>query len=176
MRRAAAVVLGTLTGTTLLVAAKLGTPGTDPAASDDTGATAVVVGGPTATGHPAPKPSVRPTARPSGRPSPSSRPTASPSPTPGGPADGRYTASAPVDHGRYGTLSMTVTVSGHRIASVAASETGPTEPRCYHGACPTLTSEALAAQSARVNSVSGATYTSAAYRSALQAVLDSAGG
>ncbi len=189
MRRAAAVVLGTITGTSLLVGAKLGTSGADPAASDDAGATAVVVGGPGGaalpTAHGRSPGGGTPTPRPTGaRGTPTAKPTAtgkptpkpSPSPTHSGPADGSYTASAPVNRGHYGTLSMTVTVSGHRITNIAASETDPTESRCYHGACPTLTSEALAAQSTHINSVSGATYTSAAYRSALQAILDSAGG
>jgi len=186
MRRAAAVVLGTVTGTALMVGAKLGSSGMDAAGADDTG-TAVVVGGPdvstppTSTGKP--KPAGTPTTPApggSGGPTPTGKPTASkphptPTPTHSGPADGTYSASAAVRGGRFGTLSMTVTVSGHRITAISASENGG-EQQCYRSACPKLTTEALAAQSANINSVSGATYTSAAYRSSLQAILDRANG
>ncbi|HEU0241712.1 MAG TPA: FMN-binding protein [Micromonosporaceae bacterium] len=198
MRRSVAFVLGTLTGTSLLVGAKFGTHAHGSAAGGDSAAAAVVAGGavvtggskapaPTASGHPAkPGASVTPGGRPSGTPTgttpapghttskPTPKPTPTPTPTQTGPADGTYKASASVDGGHYGTLSMTVTISGHRITAVSASESNPTESKCYRSACPKLTSEALSAQSAKIAAVSGATYTSSAYKSALQAVLNAA--
>jgi uncharacterized protein with FMN-binding domain len=174
MRRTAAVVLGTVTGTALLVGAKLGTAA--PGDSGDGAESAAVISGPTAAPHPS---TSAPTTRASAKPS-TSHTTAKPAkttakPTPTGPKDGKYTAKSAVKSGRYGTLTMTVTISGQRITAVAASEDGG-ESRCYHSACPKLTSEALTAQSASVATVSGATYTSDAYRSALAAVLKSANG
>ena len=41
-------------------------------------------------------------------------------------------------------------------------------------AAPTLRREALAAQSAKIDTVSGATYTSEGYRQSLQAAIDAA--
>ncbi|MGW0633708.1 FMN-binding protein, partial [Streptomyces sp. NPDC002758] len=44
-----------------------------------------------------------------------------------------------------------------------------------HYAVPTLTQEALAAQSAQIQAVSGASYTSEGYMQSLQSALDKAG-
>jgi uncharacterized protein with FMN-binding domain len=191
MRRAAAFVLGTLTGTSLLVGAKLATSSPQSVtAADDTGAT-VVVGKPGVTGHKSTAPPGAPhgTASPTGTGAPTGTPathgtttpsptttTAQPTPTPtsAGLADGAYKTSTSVGGGRHGTLSMTATISGGRITNIVASESN--EPNCYKGVCPTLKSQALAAQSASIDGVSHATQTSDAYRTALQAVLNSAKG
>ena len=201
MRRAAAVVLGTLTGTALMVGAKIGnaTPGDDPALAGDGG---VVVGGanpagpgvavsggartPTPGKSPTPggkTPTGGPTTKaPTGAPTTPGRTpaptttTPKPPPTtppPSGPKDGTYQAQAQVRGGRYGTLSMSVTISGGRITAISASEDGG-ETNCYHSACNTLKPEALSAQSANVASVSRATYTSSAFKSALAAILNTA--
>jgi uncharacterized protein with FMN-binding domain len=196
MRRAAAIVLGTLTGTALMVGAKLGnaTPGDDPVLAGDGG---VVVGGPgvavsggartTAPGKsPAPggkTPTGGPTTKaPTGAPTTPGQTPAPPrttprppptTPPPAGPKDGTYQAQAQVRGGRFGTLSMSVTVSGGRITGISAREDGG-ETNCYHGACNTLKPEALSAQSADVASVSGATYTSSAFKAALTAILNTA--
>jgi len=189
--------LGTLSGTALIVGAKLGTHAPGSATGDDSAAAVVTGGGAVVTGGSksgaTPMGSQRPTtsgtptagatttARPTTGSTPTpghttSKPTPKPTPTPTqtGPTDGTYKASAQVRGGQYGTLSMTVTISGHKITNVSASETNPTESSCYRSACPKLTSEALTAQSANINAVSGATYTSNAYKSALQAVLNAA--
>jgi len=103
-----------------------------------------------------------------------STPTATPTPkpTPTGPRDGAYKASSSE---RYGTLTLTVTISGHRITAITAAYNSGSPQYCTTKACPTLRSEALAAQSANIATVSGATYTSDAYKAALAAVLKSAG-
>jgi uncharacterized protein with FMN-binding domain len=211
MRRATAVVLGTVAGTSLLVGAKLGNSGNEMAADDSGAGPVVVAGGPgaaasgpggkasgpagkgtaKASGTPGGSPGATPTTpgpgRTTGGPTPTGKPTGTgkptstphptptPTPTPSGPADGTYSASAQVGGGRHGTLSMTVTISGHRITAISATESGG-ETNCYHSVCPTLTSEALAAQSANINSVTNATQTSDAYRSSLQAILNKANG
>jgi uncharacterized protein with FMN-binding domain len=75
----------------------------------------------------------------------------------------------------YGMLDVQVTVSGTRITdvSVPSLQTAePTSQQITEQAIPVLRSEALAAQSARIDAVSGATYTSEAYAQSLQAALD----
>lgn len=208
MRRAAALVLGTLAGTGLLVGAKIGNASTggSPTAANANAGGVVVVGGdgsnptaaasgqPASTAHPTgksaapggtPTPGVTP--KPGGTSTPAGgttttptgthttahatpTPTPTPAPTTPPPTSTTYTASATVAHNR-GTLSMTVTISAGKITKITASETNPSEPNCYHSACNTLTPEALSAQSASINTVSGATYTSDAYRAALTAIL-----
>lgn len=185
MRRAVAIVLGTATGTALLVGAKLGNASSGAVALDGDAGGVVVSGSGAAGAQPsvgrsspsgmatAGTPTSVPTA---GKPSaPKFVPTASrPAPTsPSGPKGGTYSGSAPVHGGRYGTLSMSVTISGGKIASISASENGG-ETNCYRSACNTLKPEALQAQSANISSVSGATYSSAAFKTTLQAVLNSA--
>ncbi|HYZ53417.1 MAG TPA: FMN-binding protein [Streptosporangiaceae bacterium] len=75
----------------------------------------------------------------------------------------------------YGVLSVKVTVHGTRITdvSVPAIQTAePTSQQINAQAIPMLRSEVLSAQNARINGISGATYTSEAYVQSLQAALD----
>ena len=67
-----------------------------------------------------------------------------------------------------------MTIAGHKISDIAANYSSNSPSYCTRRACPTLRSEALTAQSARIATVSGATYTSDAYIAALSAVLKSA--
>lgn len=189
MRRATAVVLGTLTGTALIVGAKVGTSSQESQVADTTDASAVTVDGGGNPGTDSPqggKTQVRPGATATPSASKKAAPTSAPpkttksapkttAPPAGGPKDGTYNASAQVKNGSYGTLSMTVTISGGKITKISASESGG-ESSCWRSACPTLTSEALTAQNANIATVSRATYTSSAYRSALSAVLSKANG
>jgi uncharacterized protein with FMN-binding domain len=192
MRRAAALVLGTLAGTGLLVGAKIGNAAIGGPVADNRGTTStgVVVTGPgpaTTSGPPTPAagPSGRPprsphasasagtTSKPSTTPAPGRTSTAKPTSTPtqSGPKDGTYKASSS-EH--YGTVSLTVTISGHKITDVVASYASSSPSYCTQKACPKLRSEALTAQSAKIATVSGATYTSDAYIAALSAILKSA--
>jgi uncharacterized protein with FMN-binding domain len=183
MRRATAVILGTVTGTALLVGAKVGNASTGSAADDPSSVAVIDPGTGSAESSPSPsahgKASATPKASTTKRSTPSPTPTAGKTSTkpaaPSGPKDGTYSASAAVKSGRYGTLSMTVTISGSKITKVSAHEDGG-ETNCYHSSCPKLISETLSAQSASISTVSGATYTSSAYKSALTAVLKSANG
>lgn len=186
MRRAMALVFGTVTGAALLVGAKIGNAsGIDSSAVDATVSGGVVTGSPSPDAHPsAGTPNVRPsasanqtTAKTGTSKSPSPSKTSSkPTQTSTGLKSGTYNASANVDGGHYGKLSMTVTVSGGKITDIKASESSPSEPNCYHSACPTLRGEALSAQNSSIDTVSHATYTSQAYKSSLQAVLNAAKG
>ncbi|MFQ3561807.1 FMN-binding protein [Streptomyces gramineus] len=79
---------------------------------------------------------------------------------------------------RWGPVQVRVTVEGGRITDVTAVRypTGNPRDREIAGyALPELRREALAAQSARSGTVSGATYTSQGYQRSLRSALDSAG-
>jgi uncharacterized protein with FMN-binding domain len=86
----------------------------------------------------------------------------------------RSATGAVVPYG-YGELSVTVTVHGNQITAVAVPLLRTAEPYSQQLAqqvIPMLRSEVLAAHSARIHSVSGATYTSAAYAQSIQSALD----
>ncbi|MFJ8505333.1 FMN-binding protein [Streptomyces avermitilis] len=79
---------------------------------------------------------------------------------------------------RWGPVQVRVTVRNGRITEVTAvayPQENPRDQEINSYAIPQLRREALAAQSAQIDSVSGATYTSDGYRQSLQSALDSAG-
>jgi uncharacterized protein with FMN-binding domain len=78
---------------------------------------------------------------------------------------------------QYGPVQVRVTLQGDRIAEVAALQLPNDRSRSVeisNYAAPRLRDEALQAQSANIDVVSGATYTSQGYIKSLQAALDSA--
>ncbi|MEO6944838.1 MAG: FMN-binding protein [Lacisediminihabitans sp.] len=104
----------------------------------------------------------------------SGTPTASAATAPGA-TDGTYKGSV-VDT-EYGTVQVSATISGGKISQVTAlklTDDGGRSVQISNRAAPILRSEVLKAQSANVDSVSGATYTTEGYLSSLQAALDSA--
>ncbi|HEX6871634.1 MAG TPA: FMN-binding protein [Micromonosporaceae bacterium] len=191
MRRPTAAIVGTFLGAALLIGARLGT---HPAGLDDVVAEQPLdEGGPGGAGSPS-------TGAPHGTPRPGVTTTPRPGATPGagggsstatqtGPASTSTTtaagatlrsgtfAGAAVTH-KYGTLQVIITVSGGRITAI--KETYKTSLRVSAqinaDALPKLRQEALAAQSANIATVSGATYTSDAYRSSLRSALTKAAG
>ena len=89
--------------------------------------------------------------------------------------DGTYTGSSVST--RYGNVQVSVTVSGGKITDVTALQLTNAEGRSVqisNQAAPILRSEVLAAQSANVANVSGATFTSDAYLTSVQSALDQA--
>ena len=75
----------------------------------------------------------------------------------------------------YGDLQVKVTERGSRITKVSVLRLDVRDPRSESIddlAIPELTREVIAAQSAKIDTVSGASYTSAAYAESLQAALD----
>jgi uncharacterized protein with FMN-binding domain len=79
---------------------------------------------------------------------------------------------------RYGNAQVRVTVKGGRITDIAAVQLQGGDPRSVQissSAEPTLQQEALTAQTARIDAVSGATFTSASYDQSLQSALDKLG-
>ena len=106
---------------------------------------------------------------------------ASPSPaglTPAGPVAGQgavRSALGPQEQYGYGVLDVKVTQSGTRITDVSVpllQTAEPTSQQISEEAIAMLRAEALSAQSARIDAISGATYTSAAYIQSLQAAID----
>ena len=78
----------------------------------------------------------------------------------------------------YGDVQVEVVVSGRRLLDVKPLQLPFDRPRSQEIsdiAAPDLRQEALQAQSASINVVSGATYTSDSYAQSLQAALDQAG-
>lgn len=90
-------------------------------------------------------------------------------------ADGTYTGQAA--NTRFGPVQVQITVSGGAITDVQVpqypSESGR-DQQINSRALPVLVKETVQAQSAQVDMVSGATYTSTGYRTSLQSALDQA--
>ncbi|PNW08228.1 FMN-binding protein [Microbacterium testaceum] len=89
--------------------------------------------------------------------------------------DGTYTGQAA--NTRFGPVQVQITVSGGAITDVQVpqypSESGR-DQQINSRALPVLVKETVQAQSAEVDMVSGATYTSTGYRTSLQSALDQA--
>jgi uncharacterized protein with FMN-binding domain len=79
---------------------------------------------------------------------------------------------------RYGPVQVEIVVRAGRITDVRAlhlTDQGDRSVEISAGAAPILRNEALKAQSAKIDAVSGATYTSQGYVTSLQAAIDKAG-
>ncbi|MEU3545741.1 FMN-binding protein [Streptomyces longwoodensis] len=112
---------------------------------------------------------------------------AAPAPAPSAPASqgaggaaagAARTVTGTVAQTQYGPVQVRVTVSGGRITAaeaVQAPKGGESDQKTAL-AVPRLNREAVAAGSADIDSVSGATYTSEGYKKSLQSALDRAGG
>jgi len=77
----------------------------------------------------------------------------------------------------YGPVQVRITVAGGRITAASAVEYPANTPRDQQinaYAIPRLNAEAVAAGSAKIDTVSGATYTSGGYVGSLQSALDQA--
>lgn len=122
----------------------------------------------------------------SGASGPSALPAASSSPGTGSqasqngqPSTASRTAVGPAVYYNYGTLSVRVTVSGRKIIKVAiASLDDGGDPRSQfidQQSIPLLEQEVMQAQSANIQGVSGASYTSAGFDQSLQGALRSLG-
>lgn len=90
--------------------------------------------------------------------------------------DGVYTGSAVQT--QFGSVQVQVTLAGGKLTEVVPLKLTDRDNRSVqisNQAAPMLRQEVLAAQSAQVNSIGGATYTSQGYLSSLQSALDQAG-
>ncbi|MEU5323796.1 FMN-binding protein [Streptomyces sp. NPDC021056] len=94
-----------------------------------------------------------------------------------GSATGTGTRTGTPVQTRYGPVQVRVTLKNGRLTDVTAityPQENPRDQQINAYAIPQLTREALTAQSADIDTVSGATYTSEGYRQSLQSALDSA--
>ena len=119
-----------------------------------------------------------------------SSPAASGTPASGTPASGTPASGTPASGGAsktvtgeawptiYGPVQVRITVADGRITAVTALEYPTNTPRddqINAFAIPELNRETLAAGSAKIDAVSGATYTSQGYVGSLQSAVDKAG-
>ena len=147
MRRIALTAGGTVLGLVLLLAAK----------PHHTAAVAV--------------PSVTAPTQPSTSPSPGT------SATPKSSQTGVRTVTGGTVDTRWGPVQVKVTFNGSKMTAVDVVQQpdgNPRDQQINSQAIPILTQEALAAQSAKIDAVSGASYTSEGYIGSLQSALDAA--
>ncbi|WP_329555868.1 FMN-binding protein [Streptomyces sp. NBC_00696] len=96
----------------------------------------------------------------------------------GSTTNGTKTVTGETAQTRWGPVQVKITLTNGRITDVSAVQSPSDNPRDQEinsYALPELRREVLAAQSAKIDTVSGATYTSDGYRQSLQSALDSAG-
>jgi len=105
------------------------------------------------------------------------RGTATPAPTVSSGGSTGTTVDGPVVDTQYGSIQVEVVVANGQVKDVVALQlpTGRRSGQISTYSAPILRQEALKAQSASIDAVSGATYTSDAYARSLQAALDRAG-
>jgi uncharacterized protein with FMN-binding domain len=175
MRRSTAAAVGTLTGAALIMGVRLSAFGAVPATAP------VAIDQPQGLGSAKPRPA--PTAASRGRDrnadnadqpaaEPTRRKTTAPS---NGLRDGRF-SGAPASN-PYGRVQVAVTIADGKVVDAAASyPTAGQSASINAEAIPQLKQEVLAKQSAKIDAVSGATFTSEAYLKSLQAALDAARG
>jgi uncharacterized protein with FMN-binding domain len=163
MRRVVPTLILTVIGLVALATFKSSAPATSAAAS---GVKAAASPAPATTAPPA-------TAPPPAGTGAGTRPATSP-PT-AAPASQTYDGDA-VDN-RYGTVQVRITVQGNHITAVEPIQMPFDRSRSQYiseQAAPYLHDEVLQAQSAHIDVVSGATYTSESYMQSLQSALDKA--
>ncbi len=88
------------------------------------------------------------------------------------------TATGSAASTRYGPIQLKVTISRGKITKIEPVQLPSSDPKSSEissYAAPQLQQSALTKQSSNIDAVSGATYTSAGYKQALQSALDNAG-
>jgi uncharacterized protein with FMN-binding domain len=168
MRRSTAAAVGTLTGAALIIGVRLSvTPSPAPAASS------VNLADATGSADPTSSASKKATAGSSTgkKTKPAAEKTTGAAKN--GLKDGVYKGAGVKDP--YGTVQVSIKIEGGKIT--AADATYPTAGQSATinpAAVATLKQETLKSQNADVRAVSGATYTTGAYRQSLQSALDAA--
>jgi uncharacterized protein with FMN-binding domain len=161
-------LIGATAGTTLVIIAKLGPEPTVAQNAPLAGAAPTPTTLPSWV-TPTSTASAKSTAAHSSRATHATTPSASPSTT----RPASKTVAGPAVTEKYGTIQVTIIVSGSRMTDLTASyPKGGTTGEINAAAIPKLRQEALRAQSADIATVSGATYTSEAYQQSLQGALD----
>ncbi|MFD6697684.1 MULTISPECIES: FMN-binding protein [unclassified Microbacterium] len=179
MKKIVYAVLATLTGLVLLFSYRTSLEAVAPAASGTAGTAKSTTGSATGTtsGSTSSGASSGSSTSASGSSSGSSSTTSGSgsATTPTGLKDGTFTGQAADT--RYGAVQVAITVSGGQITDVSVPQYPNTERRDEEinaQAIPILVSETKSAQSAQVDMVSGATFTSDGYTQSLQSAIDQA--
>ncbi len=123
-----------------------------------------------------PQPKVTKTPKPKATATPSGSPTTAPIET-SGPANGDFLGTI-ARAGVYGTVQVQIRVTNGVITDIGVLAYPDREVESQQisaSAIPQLRTAALAAQSANIASISGASYTSSAYKASLQAAIRAAG-
>jgi uncharacterized protein with FMN-binding domain len=185
VRRAIVALVSTAAGTVLLVGAKAGL-GHPAGPASLTGEHQPQASGrlPGSTSAPARVPTTNPAAAPTtdqpanpttDQPTnPTVNPTTKP-PANGTKRDGTWNGAS--TYTEFGNVELAIVVSGGKITDVKVLDYPQSHSRSVqinNKALPKLRQEALAAQSASINTVSGATYTSEGYRGSLQSAITKA--
>ena len=153
MRRAAAAIAGTVVALWLILSFK-SSPTSRVASSPNTNATASTTTVPAAPGDTGGQPAAGPP-----------------------PPSGTRTVNGTVISTRFGDVQVAVVLSGTQIVDVKPLQLPYDRPRSQfisEQAAPLLHDEVLQAQSAQIDTIGGATYTSDAYAQSLQSALDKA--
>jgi uncharacterized protein with FMN-binding domain len=199
MRRAVLTLSGTVAGLAALFSFRTHVPGVTPVAASSTPAGLSVSAPPSpsptvsasASASPSrtarkPKPKPSPTKTHSATPTyttptaapPSKQPTTAPTtPAPtktSAPAKPSGTFTGPSENTQYGAVQVQITVSNGKITNANGSLPDGGD-NTAQDALPQLNQEVLTAQSANIQAVSGATYTSNGYTQSLQQAVDQAG-
>lgn len=184
MRRAVLTLSGTVAGLAALFSFKTHVPGAAPVAEPSTpaGLSVSAPPSPTAPASPSPTPSTTKKAKPKASSSPTmthTTPTTAPPPPPAptkssAPPKPSGTFTGPLEDTQYGAVQVQITVSDGKITNANGSlpQGGS---HIGQDALPQLNQEVLTAQSANIQAVSGATYTSNGYIQSLQHAVDQAG-
>ena len=132
-----------------------------------------------ANGTPAPVATAPPGARTSSPPRATGPASSPPAPSAQPPTGGNHQVDGDVIPTQFGDIQVRVVESAGKIVDVKALQL-PSDRRRSREISqysePILHDEALQAQSAQIDTVSGATYTSGAYRESLQSAIDRANG
>ncbi|WP_370971573.1 FMN-binding protein [Amycolatopsis sp. cg9] len=104
-------------------------------------------------------------------PATSAAPSAAPSTSDS--ADATVTTQGSAESSKYGTVQVQVTFTGSRLTAITLLQ-APNEGRALT-ALPRLQDEAMQAQSADIDTITGATETSESYKTSLQAAIDQRG-
>jgi uncharacterized protein with FMN-binding domain len=192
-RHALLATVGTVSGIVLLLALK---PTTDPSLAQAEPAitpSAAASASPSASSNSpsaSPSPSKTPKKKHQSSPLISAQPShttsAAPTRTSSAPSAPKTTSAAPTTRTvtgstaqtKYGPVQVRITLTGSRITGATAVQSPDETARSRDinsTAVPKLNQETLQAQSADIDTVSGATYTSGGYRQSLQSALDRAG-
>jgi hypothetical protein len=164
MRRAVLTIVGTIAGLVALLSFKSHLPTAPSAAVSTTGGTGSTAG----------------TAGTGGTPAPSSSPATVPGEFPMGSLAGRLAAGETAVNGHvattvYGPVQIQLIMRNSKIVKVAVLQqpmNTVNDIQIGDFAFPKLIGETLTAQTAKIDAVSGASYTSAGYIKSLQSALD----